>query len=216
MARLPAAIDRMAESYEKLLFEGELRSRFSHHMALVASERWLGTELAMLFNERASDFGLPDWAAILEKEVVDVSLIPPGTDPRAKRLPDKGIYLELKLIGAEYWRPTWKAVGSDLAGRPPKKHPADYAVCFLVNHLNHGVSERRSKTDEIYKRFHATVPLEPGEFEPVGGICLDLLRSSKEHRLEWPRPVSFRWPEGYDATVRILWITEPGRVSKLG
>jgi hypothetical protein len=214
MTLLPASINRLAEAYEQLLFEGELRRRFSHHMAQVASERWLAMELAMLFNERAIEFGQPGWAAILEKGVIDVSLIPPDTNPRG-RLPVEAIFLELKLIGAEYWRTIWAEVRSDLAGKTPKKLRADYAVCFLVNHLSHTVAKRRPMTDEAYKGLHARIPLKPAEFEPVAGMRLQLLRTSEEHRLEWPSPVSFRWPEGYDATVRILWITELGRGSKL-
>ena len=41
MAILSMSLIRLAEAYERLLFEGELRRRFSHHMAHVASERWL-------------------------------------------------------------------------------------------------------------------------------------------------------------------------------
>jgi hypothetical protein len=85
MTLLPASINRLAEAYEQLLFEGELRRRFSHHMAQVASELWLAMELAMLFNERAIEFGQPGWAAILEKGVIDASLIPPGSNPRGRQ-----------------------------------------------------------------------------------------------------------------------------------
>ena len=59
MPTLSNALVRLADANEKLLFEGELSRRLSHHMALVASERWLAVELAMLVNERAADVGLP-------------------------------------------------------------------------------------------------------------------------------------------------------------
>jgi hypothetical protein len=58
---------RLADAYEELLFEGELGRRLCHHMALVASERWLAVELAMLVNVRAAELGLPGWSAIVEK-----------------------------------------------------------------------------------------------------------------------------------------------------
>ena len=215
MATLSTSLIRLAEAYEQLLFEGALRRRFSHHLAHVASERWLALELAMLVNERASEFGLDGWTAVVEKGVVDVSLIPPGTDPRGN-LPREAIFLELKLIGAEYWSSNWVEVRADLAGKRPKKPLADFAVCFLINHLSHPVTKRGAKTDENYKTFHAAIPLGPGAFEPIAGQpTLQLLRSSAEHRLEWPSPVNFRWPEGFEATVRILWITEGGRIGKV-
>ena len=89
-------------------------------------------------------------------------------------------------------------------------------MCFLVNHVSHPVSRRRAKTDELYRGYHAAIPTGIGEFDPTAsGTRLQLLRSSAEHRLEWPRPVYFRWPDGYEATVRILWVTEPGRLGKL-
>jgi hypothetical protein len=116
MTGLPPSLNKLSEAYEKLLFEGGLRRRFSHHMALVASERWLAVELAMLVNERGADFGIAGWSAIVERGVIDVSLIPPGTDP-AGALPEEAILLELKLIGAEYWSTTWAEVRSDLAGK---------------------------------------------------------------------------------------------------
>jgi hypothetical protein len=59
MPTLSNVLVRLADAYEKLLFEGELSRLLSHHMALVASERWLAVELAMLVNERAADVGLP-------------------------------------------------------------------------------------------------------------------------------------------------------------
>jgi hypothetical protein len=71
------ALTRLAVAYERHLFDGELR-RLSHHMAHVASEDWLGVELAMVVNEHAGEIGLPDWSAIVQKQKVDVALIPPG------------------------------------------------------------------------------------------------------------------------------------------
>ncbi len=143
MAILSMSLIRLAESYERLLFEGELRRRFSHHMAHVASERWLAVELAMLFNERSDEFGLPGWAAIVEKGVVDVSLIPPGTDPCGS-LPPEAIFLELKLIGAEYWATTWAEVRADLAGKTAKKPRA------------------------VFRRLLPGQPLEPSRFQAAG------------------------------------------------
>jgi hypothetical protein len=216
MGALSTSLVRLAEAYEQLLFEGELSRRLSHHMAHVASERWLAMELAMLVNERAADFGLPGWTAIVEKGVVDVSLIPPGTSPRLLTLPPEAIFLELKLIGAEYWSTNWREVNSDLTGKSPKKPRADFAVCFLLSHLSHPITKRRPKTEETYRAFHAAIPHDQAVFEPiVGEPRLELLRSSAEHRLTWPRPVPLRWPDGFEATVRILWITECGRLSKL-
>lgn len=213
--KLPSTLNKLAAAYEHLLFEGELRRRFSHHMAHVASERWLAVELAMLVNERGDEFDLAGWSAIVEKGMVDVSLIPPSADPRAVP-PPEAIFLELKLVGAEYWSTIWTEVRADLAGKTPKKPRADFAVCFLVNHLSHPVSRRRPITDELYKGYHAAIPREAGEFEPTpGGAKLLMLRSSAEHPLEWPRPVPSRWPAGYEASTRILWITEPGRADRL-
>lgn len=103
MATLSTSLVKLAEAYEHLLFEGEPRRRFSHHLAHVASERWLAVELAMLVNERAAEFGLPGWTAVAEKGFVDVALIPPGTNPRLERLPDNAIRIELKLVAAEAW-----------------------------------------------------------------------------------------------------------------
>jgi len=215
MATRLTALVRLAEAYEELLFSGELRSRFSHHMAQVASERWLAMELAMLVNNRAAEFGLAGWAAIVEKGLIDVSLIPPGTDPRGS-MPMAAIFLELKLIGAEYWPGIWAEIRADLAGKGAKKPRADFAVCFLVNHIAHSVSKRHPRTDAKYKKLHSAIPFTAGEFEPIAGEPrLQLIHTSVEHRLEWPRPVCFRWPNGYEATVRILWITECGRSGKL-
>src|SRR4051812_38368231 len=216
MATLSTALVKLAEAYEHLLFEGELRRRFSHHMAHVASERWLAVELAMLVNERAAEFGLPGWSAIVEKELVDVALIPPGTSPRLEKLPDDAVRLELKLVSAEAWPDHWAEVRVDLAGKPPKKRQADIAVCFLVNHLIHPSGAWQAPTAAKYRAFHAAIPALPGEFEPiVGEPKLQLLRSSAEHLLEWPHPIYFRWLQGYKARVRILWITEPGRIGLL-
>ena len=92
VATLSTSLVKLAEAYEHLLFEGELRGRFSHHVAHVASERWL----AVLVNERAAEFGLPGWTAVAENGFVDVALIPPGTNPRLERLPDNAIRIELK------------------------------------------------------------------------------------------------------------------------
>src|SRR5271157_1231400 len=197
MMNLSATLVRVADAYEHLLFEGELCRRLSHHMALVASERWLAIEFAMLINERAAELGLRDWSAIVEKGVVDVSLIPPTVDPRQQTLPSEGIFLEFKLISPEYWSPNWKEVRADLAGRSNKPR-ADYAVCFLLDHLSPSISKRQPKTREIYKPYQAAVPHGPAEFEPIDGQPrLELLRSSGWHRLAWAHPVACRWPEGF-------------------
>ena len=119
---------RVADAYERLLFEGELCRRLSHHMALVASERCLAIEFAMLINERAAELGLRDWSAIVEKGVVDVSLIPPAVDPRQQTLPSEGIFLEFKLISPEYWSPNWKEVRADLDVRFVIQPPASTAL----------------------------------------------------------------------------------------
>ena len=192
MPPLSTAIVRLADAYERLLFAGELRSRLSHHMALVASERWLAIEFAMLVNERAADLGLSGWSAIVEKGLVDVALIPPRTDPRRQTLPPEAICLEFKLISPEYWSSNWQEVRSDLAGKS-KKQQADFAVCFLFDHLSHSIGRRLQRTDEKYKAYHAVVPSVPAEFEPtVGESKLQLLRSSDWHKLDWPHPVACR------------------------
>jgi hypothetical protein len=215
MPALSNALVRLADAYEKLLFEGELSRRLSHHMALVASERWLAVELAMLVNERAADVGLPGWSAIVEKGVVDVSLIPPDTDPRQPNLPSTAICLELKLISPEYWTSNWKEVRADLAGRSSKTK-ADYAVCFLLDHLSPSLSARQPRTQETYRAYQASIPHGPAAFTPIAGEpMIELLRSSDWHGLNWPHPVACRWPEGFGANMRILWITEPGRTCRL-
>jgi hypothetical protein len=184
-------------------------------MALVASERWLAIEFAMLINERAAELGLRDWSAIVEKGVVDVSLIPPAVNHRQQTLPGEGIFLEFKLISPEYWSSNWREVRADLAGRSNKPR-ADYAVCFLLDHLSPSISKRQPKTQETYTAYQAAVPHGPAEFEPIAGQPrLELLRSSGWHWLTWPHPVACRWPEGFEANMRVLWITEPGRTCRL-
>ena len=169
----------------------------------------------MLINERAAELGLPDWSAIVEKGVVDVSLIPPAVDPRQQTLPGEGIFLEFKLISPEYWSSNWKEVRADLAGRSNKPR-ADYAVCFLLDHLSPSISKRQPTTQQTYKVYQAAVPHGPAEFEPIAGQPrLELLKSSGWHRLAWPHPVACRWPEGFEANMRILWITETGRTCRL-
>jgi hypothetical protein len=212
MLNLWNSVSKLAEAYEHLLFDGELRSRFVHHLAHVASEQWLSVELALLVNERAKDFGLAGWAAVAEKQRVDVTLLPPGTNARDK-LPENSINLELKLIGADWWRTIWPEVRADLNGKSPKKPRAHFAVCFLTNAVSDGMSARRPATTSLYGDYLSSVPIEPGEFEPIAGEGkFYLLRSSPERELLWPRPIYQRWPDGYKATIRMLWITVPARL----
>jgi hypothetical protein len=210
MEALPSERTRLAEAYEELLFAGPLKDRLSHHLAHVASERWLALELAMLVNDRAEDFGLSGWRAAVELAFVDVTLVSPGADPRGK-LPGDAIFLELKLTGTEYWNTVWQEVRVDLAGKKTQKAVkprANFAVCFVLNPTSSAIHRRLKSTDEKYRRFVASVPHEPAEFEPVAGQPkLLLLRSSTEHRLYWPRPIYPRWLAGYEASLRIVWVT---------
>lgn len=209
------AVSKLAEAYEHLLFDGDLRSRFIHHLAHVASEQWLSVELAMLMNESSHSIGLPGWTAVAEKQRVDVTLLPPGTNARGQ-LPENSINLELKLVGTDWWRTIWPEVRADLNGKSPKKPRAHFAVCFLTNVVCDGMSARRQATASLYDTYLSTVPNEPGEFEPISGQgAFYLLRSSPERELRWPRPIYQRWPDGYHANVRILWVTEPARLREL-
>jgi hypothetical protein len=207
MAKLAGKLENLAAAYEHLLFNGELSRRLAHHLALVASELWLAIEFALLVNEHGAEIGLPGWSAIVEKNRVDVSLIPPDFDPSNRTLPDHTVYLEFKQVSPEYWA-NWNEVLADLSGKPNKPR-ADYAVCFLFD-FTPSFPNRKPKTAESYKAFQAAVPTEPADFEPiVGQPLLRLVRSSNWHRISWPYPVACRWPKGFEADIRTLWITLP-------
>lgn len=214
METTPTALTRLAAAYERHLFDHELR-RLSHHMALVASENWLGVELAMVVNELADEIGLPGWSAIVQKELVDVALVPPGSIFRLDKNPENAISFELKLVAAEYWPDHWRDVRVDLAGKTDKPRP-DLAVCFLVNHLKPRNLRWQKGTPENYAAFHSRIPTEPGEFEPVPDEpWLHVHHTSAEHTLEWPHQVFGSWRNGYKATMRILWVTQCGKTSRL-
>lgn len=143
MEALPSELTRLAEAYEELLFAGTLKDRLSHHLAHVASERWLALELAMLVNDRAEDFGLSGWRAAVELAFVDVTLVPPGADPRGK-LPDDAIFLELKITDTAYWNTAWRDLREDLAGKKTKKAVkprANFAICFVINPTSSSVMD---------------------------------------------------------------------------
>lgn len=206
MAILPPLLSRLAASYENLLFEGELRERVSHHLAHVAPETWLAMELALLINSKGGDFGMPGWSALIERKRVDVTLIPPGYNPLAE-LPPEAVYLELKLVGTDWWNTVWRDVQRDLGGEIPGKPKASYAICFLINSVGQSTFARRRDTEDRYASFVSRVPIAPGRFEPLPGEPeLLLVHSSSVYRVEWTRPVPGRWPNGYRADVRVLWL----------
>ena len=214
MRTLSEPVSKLAEAFHEVLFVSDVRHRLGHHLAHVAAESWLTLEMALLFNERAADFGLPGWSALVERKRVDLILVPPNCDP-LKDLPDHTIFLELKLCGTDWWNVVWRDIACDLTGttldgqsRPkPKAH---LAVCLLYDVISPGRATRRADTSRRYQDFVSRVLSKPGEFEPVvGQQRFLLLESSPEYRLSWPRPVFSKWPSDFEANARLLWLSLP-------
>jgi len=202
----------MAEAFHQLLFV-EHRIRLGHHLAHVAPESWLTLELSMLVNEKAAQFGMEGWTALVERQRVDVTLVPPGCDPN-RALPTNAVYVELKLCGTDWWNAVWPDIGHDLNGtatdgRVRSKPRAHLAVCLLYDVISPSLAVRRPDSTARYKAFLSRVPFEPSEFEPVEGQRFYLLKSSSEHRISWQRPVFSRWPKGFEANARLLWLSLP-------
>jgi hypothetical protein len=200
------ALYRLAEAYYEHLFAKEAR-RLAHHFAILSPERWLSLELAFVFNEQAETIGLPGWTAIVERQHVDVTLVPP-CDPRSKELPADVIRIEIKPAAPEWWVCGWPHIRKDLIGREGKPRPS-VLVCFIIHDISLGKSSQRQSTAERYASFLATVPTEPSEFSPIEGHPFALLSSSPIFDVAWSKPVIGRSPEGYAAKVRIVWLALP-------
>ena len=208
--RLPEALNWLPEAYDEFLFREEVKERLAHHLALVAPETWLAMELAYLINCKVPSTGEAAWTAVLERKRVDMTLVPPGTAADAP-LPDNAVYLELKLVSTGYWNPAWSQVRDDLQGGD-RKPRANFAICFLMNHLAPGISKRRDKTAKQRRDLLSRVPSAPRSFEPVEPVSgrgqLQVLWSGEVHHVEWRHAVYGKWPEGYSTDVRIVWVRE--------
>lgn len=206
-AAKPFPLNDVAEAYANHLFDYNLRARLGHHISHVASENWLAMELAYAFNTTKNNFDLGGWDAVLEKQRVDVTLLPPS-DPTNESRP---IYIECKMVGPPYWE-VWKGINTDLAGKSSvdftsSKPPATFAVCFLYEILSQSTPNQRSATRDRDREYLASVPTTAGRFKPHSHeLEFQLLHSSKSYLLEWPEPIPGRWPFGFAAAMRILWI----------
>ena len=207
---LPTTLARFAKAF--YLFGPECLHRISHHMAHVAPENWLAAEFAELFNTRTDEFDATGWSALLECKFVDVTLVPPWAE-EGQGMPDGTIYVELKLVATDWWNTNWRDVWSDLTGlksdADPKAKPnADFEVCFLSNALRSRPHKMMEATKVKYEGFMEGVPLAEGWFQPVpNGQRFYLTHTSAEHRLVWDHPVFERWPQGYEAEARVLWVS---------
>ncbi len=209
---LPVELVKLADAFSGFLFETDCLHRISHHMAHVASENWLAAELAYLFNTRADEFGGPGWSALLERKRVDVTLVSPQAKS-GQGLPSDTVYLELKLVDTSNWNTAWREVRHDLTrkdgGRRPRAKPtADYAVCLLLNVVSRPRHRQMEATKTKYSGYMDRVSLSSGWFEPTANerrLCL--AHTSPEYRLRWERPVFDRWPGGYEAEARLLWVS---------
>lgn len=206
-------LTKLASAFEQLLREGELNRRFGHHLAHVAPEGWLALELALLVNDRFEDVGLDGWSAVLERGRVDVTLIPPSV-AASSNLPETAIYLELKLCGTDWWGTVWPAVQRDLEGiadqAASRKPKATFAVCVVTDARSRMVAVQREATKLRYAEFLSRIPDTTGPFEPIpGGPVFHVAWSSNWFEVRWPRPVFGKWPDGFAAGVRILWLCKP-------
>jgi len=200
-------LNRLAETYYQRLSTGGLNRRLAHHICHVASELWLAQELAYLINEEGASVDLENWHASLERQRVDVTLDPPESESDSTP-----IYLELKAVPPDYWQ-NWQEVYHDLACHPihaakKGKPQAHFAICFLVDSISQSTVSRRPETTAKYCRYIECVPVKPGPFQPIEGFPpLYLEHTSPEFRASWPFPVPGYWPDGYEAKIRILWIS---------
>jgi hypothetical protein len=104
----------------------------AHHFAHVAPENWLAMEGAMLFNSCHDAWGLDGWSAILENRKVDLTLIPLKHRTSSGHL-SNAVFIELKLVGTDWWKTAWPDVAIGLFGKP-KKPRAHLALCLLYNY----------------------------------------------------------------------------------
>ena len=196
----------LARKFDDVLFLSELRNRLQHHMAHVAPETWIAMELAYFINRNADELGMREWAAILERKKVDVTLVPPGVDPAVQELPEATQYLELKLVDSADWN-RWKEVYQDLEGKGDKP-PATYSVCFLI-HAREAPWRRDDTTARHSALFHSVPDQGPAQLTPLEDMP-PLLATSilPVHRLTWDRPVVGRWPTRFEADVRTVWVKQ--------
>jgi hypothetical protein len=203
----------LAESYTDLLSDSQHNRKLAHHMALVASENWLVSEFAFLINDQEKSSPIPEWTALREQKLVDITLLPSPESTFKDR-----IHLEFKIITPGFWRDNWKSVYYDLAAltnNKNKKPKADAAVCFLINPLKKSVSKQREDTKLKYAKFISSVPESPQDFRPLPDehdlSPLRIFAVSPELVLDWPYVIHNQWPEGYSASFKILWITNEQR-----
>ncbi len=210
MPSIPSAIlCEFADSFANLLFEGELKDRLAHHFAHVAPESWLAQEAALLFNICCSEWGLDGWSAILENKKVDLTLIPPNHIATSDSL-SNAVFIELKLVGTDWWKTAWPDVASDLAGKP-KKPKAHLALCLLFNYQSQTCPNRRQRTDDLYSEYWDSVPTTPQVFSPAKiEHSFHLLHTSDEYTVSWPQAVFGRLPHGLWASMRLLWLAASG------
>lgn len=213
MSSLPSfPLTSVADAYASHLFNPVLRERLAHHVSHVASEIWLAMELAYSFNKSKDHLGLDGWTAVLERQRVDVTLIPPPacTDPDTSTKP---IYIECKMVGPPYWS-VWHEIALDLEGKQyaglrSVKPCANYAVCFLYDILPQSMPTQRADTKERYRRLFTSIPVSPGRFTPHQHEHeFILLHSSEEHLIEWAEPIPVQWPHGFAAKMRVFWIAK--------
>ena len=205
----PQLLTPFATQYAQLLLNGSLTNRLAHHFAHVAPEAWLAMECALLFNSRCNDLGLNGWSVAVENKRVDLTLIPPIPPDydRSAEIPDGGVFIEFKLVGTEWWKDAWAGAATDLMGKP-KKPKADYVVCLLYNILKTAKPNRRSDTERLYSNYIASVPHSAGEFTPMNcSHAFYLFYSSEAYALSWDRPVFRRYPHGFSASMRFVWVT---------
>lgn len=155
-----------------------------------------------------NSLGLAGWSAQLEVQRVDLTLLPPPNHYEVKP-----IYLEFKHIPSDYWG-NWREVYHDLActdqaGHNRAKPKADWALCFQINPISKSSHSRRTDTEIRYQQYHASIPQTSScSFQPILGLPpLWLAASSPEFSLQWQNPVLPRWPNGYEALIRILWVS---------
>lgn len=210
MELLHPVLNTVADAYHDSLLAPGLRREFAHHFAHVAPESWLAMRLAFLVNTRSAELGLHGWSALLERRRVDVTLVPPNAGLSGE-LGTNAHYIELKLVGTDWWNTVWLDVLKDLetsiVSTQSRKPIASVVVCFLYNVISSPVQSRRKSTEVKYLEYMSRVPKTSGEFDPLqNGQKFSLLKTSAEFELEWPRPVYEKWPNGFNAVMRILWI----------
>ena len=198
----------VADAFADHLFDYSLRERLGHHISHLASERWLAMELAYSFNRNVNLSGLSGWSAALEQQAVDVTILPP-TGPATPDNEESPIYMECKMVGPPYWS-VWNEIALDLDGKRSSKPKATFAVCFLYEILPQSIPNQRPDAKARDQRFLASIPESPGLFKPdLHELEFELLHSSKNYLIEWPEPIPGRWPHGFAAAMRVLWVAKP-------